>query len=205
MAERDADCPVAPRAGVLGASPATTRVTNNGDGGHSSTSPYWAIDNFDRTVTVKLGTSVPTSNCGTTTGHCYSYTATLHDQGTFTTIPRAAAPNQGGFPGSTEARRPAHGTIDGFAPITFYATSNQPNGKFVAKAHDDGDVKPQSGPYSTSGWVQQFFSGTTTVANVNFTSYKWTYQTTDVRPVQVWIDSSGNGDGNTTGDGNITG
>src|ERR1700761_5474736 len=55
-----------PNPGQSGTATATTRVTHNGDGGHSSTSPYWAIDNFDRTVTVKLGTSVPTSNCGTT-------------------------------------------------------------------------------------------------------------------------------------------
>jgi hypothetical protein len=184
---------------------ASTKITNNADGGHSSRTPYWAIDNFTRTVTVKLGTSVSTSHCGTSTGHCYSYTGTLRDRGTFTTIPRSDAPNQGGYPGSVEARRPAHGTIDGNAPIIFYATSDQPNGHYVVRSHDDGGVKPESGPFSTGGWVAQFFSGSTTVAGVNFPTYKWTYKTTDLRNNQTWIDSSTNGDGNQLGDGNITG
>ncbi|HEY2281195.1 MAG TPA: hypothetical protein VGI00_22785 [Streptosporangiaceae bacterium] len=184
---------------------ATSHISDHPDGGHGTTNPYWAEDTINRTVTVKLVGSTAADNCGASVAHCYSYTATLSDDGTFLANVGADAPNQSGtYADSKEVRPQARGTMIGGAPVTFYASSNHPDAALVARNYDNHGAVA-SGKFTTSLWVEQFFPNGTTFAAVSLPTYKWTYSTTNLQHRQTWVDSSSNGDGNAQGDGNIVG
>jgi hypothetical protein len=184
---------------------ATSHISDHPDGGHGTVNPTWAEDTFARTVTVKLVGSTAASNCGAGAAHCYSYTATLSDNGTFAANVGNDAPNQGGtYLNSKEVRPQARGTMIGGAPVTFYASSNHPDASLVVRNLDNHGVAG-SGKYTTSLWVEQFFPNGTDFGAVNLPTYKWTYSTTNLPHRQTWVDSSSNGDGDLQGDGNITG
>jgi hypothetical protein len=184
---------------------ATTRIVNHPDGGHGATKPIWAEDTINRTVTIKLMGPADLSNCGGGVAHCYYYTGTLSDNGTFAANVGNDAPNQSGhWAGSEEVNPQARGTMIGGAPEAFYASSNHPEASLVDHYLDNHGT-PASGDETTSAWVEQFFPASTHFGSVGLPSYKWTYTTTNLRRTQQWVDSTGNNDGNSPQDGNITG
>lgn len=183
---------------------ATTHIINHPDGGHGNPA-IWAEDTINRTVTIKLMGSADPSNCGGGVTHCYYYTGTLSDNGTFAAVVGAGAPNQSGhWAGSTEVRPQARGTMIGGAPEAFYASSNHPDAALVDHFLDNHNTSA-TGDETTSAWVEQFFPAGTHFGSVGLPTYKWTYTTTNLPHTQQWVDSSGNNDGNNPQDGNIIG
>jgi hypothetical protein len=181
---------------------ASTRITDDGDTGHG-TPAIWADLSSTRDASIKLTGPANPSNCGNVSP-CYAYTGTLNDvNGTLITVPGAGAPNQSGsYAGSKEAARPAHGTYHGTATITFYASSDKPKGSYVVRSHNYGGQHDDSGPYSVTDWVEQFFpAGTNFGGGPSVPSYNYVYTSGH----QVWVDSSSNNDGDNPSDGNITG
>lgn len=186
-----------------GAATASTKVINDPDSGHGNPA-VWAHDDFTRTVSVKRTGTASLSNCGIGAATCYAYTASLHDVGSFTTVPGAGAPNQAApYTGKVEKSPARTGDLDGQYAITFYASSATPKASLVANFHNDGGVAA-SGEFTSTNWVEQFFpAGTTFGTGPNGGAYKWVYTLSN--PAQRWVDSSSNGDGNLSGDGEITG
>jgi hypothetical protein len=182
---------------------ATRQISNHPDSGAAG--DYWANDNITRTATIKLVGPATRSDCGAGAAHCYAYTGTLSDQGTFTTIPGHLAPNQSGaYTGSVEKTPAAHGTINGGGRVTFYASSDHPNASLVTSVNNHG--VPATGEHTTTDWVEQFFPARTSFgAGPDLAPYSWSYATTGLHHEQHWTDSSTNGDGNQPADGNITG
>jgi hypothetical protein len=181
---------------------ATTKLSDRPDGGNGGD---WADDYMTRVATIKLvGNETTLSDCGAGATHCYAYTGTLSDKGTFVTIPHSLAPNQS-TPGVTEKSPAAHGTINGNATLTFYASSDHPNASGVPSNVNNHNTTP-SGEGTTTNWVEQFFpNGTTFGGGPALTTWSWSYATTGLHPQQHWIDALNNGDGNLPADGNITG
>jgi hypothetical protein len=181
---------------------ATTKLSDRPDGGNGGD---WADDYMTRVATIKLvGKETTLSDCATGATHCYAYTGTLSDKGTFITIPGTLAPNQS-TPGVTEKSPAAHGNISGNATLTFYASSDNPNATGVPSNVNSHNTTP-SGEGTTTNWVEQFFpNGTTFGAGPTLTSWSWSYVTTGLHPEQHWTDALTNGYGDEAGDGNITG
>ena len=194
------------------AATAVTHLKNDPDNGNGTPS-LWALDSMYRTVTVTRGAAAPLTDCGVTSGSCWSYSALLTDRGTFRTIPGAGTPNQAcAGCGGEKIRRPsATGCLAGTYHITFFASSGSPRASLVPRAHDDRGV-PASAPFTSSSWPKQFFAAGTSFGGTFSGPYKWTYATVVVKgflrfDFQRWVDlsSPSNNDGNAPGDGNITG
>jgi hypothetical protein len=172
---------------------ATTRIVNRDDSGNNGN---WAKDRFTRTVTVRGGYSVASSNCGLTTGSCYAYTATLWDAGSFRTISGAFTPNQ--VVAGLQLKSVVEGSMRGSAQFaTFYATA-KPKADLVPRFLS-GDAD------STSTWPELFFPSGTTFAGLTIAPWSWSYHAFTRCGYQHWTDASSNGSGNLAGDGNIVG
>jgi hypothetical protein len=183
---------------------ATSRISNHPDSGGGGDN--WANDDITRTATIKLVAAETTlSDCGSGATHCYAYTGTLTDKGTFTTIKGNLAPNQSApYTGSKELAA-VRGTMNGGGDVTFYASSDRPNANLVARSVDNHDVTA-TGDDTTTNWVEQFFpAGTTFGSGPDLNPWSWSYATPGLHPEQHWTDSSTNGDGQGASDGNITG
>ena len=181
---------------------ATRQISDHPDSGAAGDD--WADDYITRTATIKLVGTAPLSDCGAGAAHCYAYTGTLSDKGTFTTIKGNLAPNQSGpYTGSKELAT-VRGTMNGGGDVTFYASSDHPDASLVKSVNNHG--VPATGDFTTTDWVEQFFpAGTTFGAGPDLGPYSWSYATIGLHPGQHWTDSTGNGDGNRPTDGNITG
>lgn len=185
---------------------ATSKLTNRPDGGNGNPS-NWANDNITRVATIKLvGKDTTLSDCGAGASHCYTYTGTLTDKGSFVTIPGNPTPNQDPASGPKTEKHPAvRGSMKGGATITFSASSDHPNAALVDKSLDSHGADP-SGDETTGAWVEQFFThGTTFGSGPALTSWSWSYVTTGLHPEQRWTDALNNGYGDLPQDGNITG
>ena len=134
---------------------AVTLITNDPDTGHGNPA-VWATDTIFRIVTVTRGSAESASACGTTSGACYAYTATLHDTGSFTTIPGAGTPNQActGCAGE-QIRREVTGSIQGSYTVTFNASSGSPSAARVKPHHNDHGNAAVA-PYTSTTWGEQF-------------------------------------------------
>jgi hypothetical protein len=154
----------------------------------------WASDWITRTASVSAGTPVAPANCGETSGPCYSYTAAVHDLGTFRAITGAATPNQV-VPGRTILSA-VKGIYTGSATFAFYATG-APNPKLVPKTYDDA-------PYLTD-WPELFFPDGTTFVGVTGIPFTLNYSSWTQCGPQHWTESSSNDYGDLARDGNITG
>jgi hypothetical protein len=142
------------------------------DGGHHGD---WATDTFVRSTTV------------TANDEKDSYTVTIADSGTFTTIPGASSPRDGvALPNA-----PVTGVVNG--TMTFQVLSD------VAP---DGSLLPATinGKPDTSNWPRRLFSANAEV-NVSAGDYSWTYKT----DCESWTDASNNNDGSDDAAGDITG
>jgi hypothetical protein len=192
---------------------ASTAVSNRSDSGGYGT---WAMDSFTRNATIVFRGLVVQSHCqGIAPGNsCYSWTGTIKDSGTFTTVVGATSPGQGGLNG---APAPGIGTavtgpMSGQYKYVFY--TDQPSTAAAAAnmpATVSGDIP------ATGQWVEQFFSGGVTFwdSSNNMspgslgTSGGWTYiaafgsDTACPNVASKWVDASISGWGGTAASGNI--
>jgi hypothetical protein len=153
------------------------------EGGGNGT---WAKDDIYRVMTMKLtGKS----------GGVYSYTATVHDIGSFTATAGAYTPNQGGTYTGDTITGPDSGWLTGKAQYSFTATSLPTAGPNIGvPVHVSGDQG------STSTWYEMAFPASTTFGGSGIGTWGWTYGDSHG---QRWADTSANGDGQLAGDGNI--
>ena len=162
---------------------AISHLADRTEGGGNGT---WAKDDIYRVMTIKLtGQS----------GGVYSYTATVYDAGSFTAIPGAYTPNQGGSYLGDTITGPDSGWVGGTARYSFTATALPtagPNaGVPVGVSGDQG---------STSTWFELAFPTGTTFGGNGIGTWGWTYHDSHG---QHWADTSANDDGQQPGDGNI--
>ena len=180
---------------------ATTHLANRLDSGGNGD---WARDNFTRVATVSSQGSVLPINCGTSTGPCYKYTASLKDSGRFTTIVGAFTPNQGAPNTGMLIAGQVKGQFKGYGQFTtFYATAT-PKTQLVPKFVNGSPAGTES-----STWPTLFFPTGTTIVGVNEATWGYFY-TAHVRHhrhgvKQHWADTWNNGGGQNPMDGNITG
>lgn len=182
-------------AGAASASPQPPKVTeavtyiqdrpDSGNGG------YWADDTMARILTITQTGGSPGA---------WKFTARLTDEGSFTTIKGALAPNQGGsYAGQTE-KASVTGILNGSADFAFTA-SNLPTARVPAFENDHGNVPSDS----TSTWYELAFPAGTIFGGPGIGNWGWTYFTLTPKNGQYWADTSGNGYGDLAGDGQITG
>ena len=144
------------------------------------------------------------SDCGATASSCWFYTATLADNGTFTTVNGAASPN-----GSSTAKISGDntGTLVGGGKVEFYASSGSPNPALVP-----GTANGSKPPATTTSWYKLFFpSGTLfglapaqVAGYAPWVTYLRTYSLAST--CEKWTDGINPGDdGQGAADGNITG
>jgi hypothetical protein len=164
----------------------------------------WATANFTRAVTVTSQGAAPAADCGATASSCWFFTATLADNGTFTTVSGAPSPN-----GSSKATISGvnTGSVVGGGKLEFYASSDGPNPGLVP-----GNVNGSNPPSATSSWYKLFFPAGTlfgmapaqVVGYAPWVSYLWTYNLAST--CEKWTDGINPGDdGQGAPDGNITG
>lgn len=170
----------------------TTHIYKHTDTGHGTINGgVWAIDDFNRTLTVTLTNSTATTN---------TYTAQVSDSGAFVTVAGDETPNQS-VPGE-KISHDVKGTFSGTVAYTLTAPAGDDLGAAVPSTLNDSDTHGTA-PFTTDKWPSLAFA---TPANVTVTegAYSFTYTT----PAgESWTDSSavGNNDGNAVADGNITG
>lgn len=192
---------VTPVASAATSVSASTNVSNRPDGGHGTPS-VWADDTFTRTLTVTLDSTA--ADCGSTTppgDSCYA--VQLSDSGKFTTRPGAGAPNANNpsvGAGLSIAAPAVTGTFSG--GYTQHVFSNTaPDASLVPATENDQGSTTGPGFHSTEAWFKQAFPSTAAFGTTQDGDYSWTYST----GCETWTDSSANNDGNSVGDGNITG
>ncbi len=187
-----------------------TSISHLVDRRDSGNAGDWAFDNIIRTVQF-CQTSSTSSNGGIGT-----YTFTLTDVGTFTTIPGA---NQPALTTPTPLLGPQTGTLKGGMSGTFkakadFATYNDwADGQTFSGTPQDGCQTPSStnGGEPTSCWIQEYFSDFTTENPTLDTTanFSWSYSACGVTPPDPnygWIDAYNDGSGTQQPQaGNITG
>jgi hypothetical protein len=183
-------------AGAASAAPAPPRsvtaatfVTDRPDSGNGG---YWADDSMLRVITITLTGGTPGA---------YKFTAHLTDEGSFTTIKGALAPNQGGSYAGQAEKASVTGILNGSADFTFTA-STLPSSSLVPLFENDHGNVPSD---STSTWYQLAFHAGTVFGGPGIGKWGWTYFTLTPGSGQWWADTSSNGYGDLTGDGQITG
>jgi len=175
---------------------AVTKLTNRSDSGGNGN---WAYDCFTRTAKVVLRGEAPLSACGVATGHCYAFTASLSDEGSFTTISGAYTPNQGApFTGDTISGQPK-GHFNGYGLFGTFFADQLPSAHLVPRKVN-GDANP------SYLWPTLFFSSTATLVGTgNENDWGYTYWTTTEHLHQHWVDASFNSGGQLPVAGNISG
>lgn len=171
---------------------AVTFVQDRPDGGNGSPDPYWADDTMMRELTI--------TRTGGVAG-AYDFTARLTDEGSFTTIKGAQAPNQGAPYTGEVIKSVVSGLINGSADFSFTA-STLPSSSLVPRSENDHGNVPSD---STSTWYELAFSHGTTFGGAGIGNWGWTYLALTPRGWQYWADTLGNGYGDLAGDGQITG
>jgi hypothetical protein len=153
----------------------------------------WANDNMIRTVNLTRKGAADSDKCGGAP-QCWLYTATLTDNGTFTTVAGKASPNSSS---SATVAGDLTGTMIGGATVQIYASTNQTDGSLVPA------TQAGRGSFGTGDWVKQAFPAGTQFGDSTLTSYKWVYSLGCAG--QTWTDAINPGDdGQGANDGNIT-
>ena len=168
---------------------AATFITDRPDGGNAG---YWADDTMERSLVI--------TRTGGTTGD-WTFKATLTDDGAFTTIKGALAPNQAPqYAGETE-RSAVTGLMTGYADFTFTA-SKLPSSSLVPRFENDHGNVPAD---DTSTWYMLAFPAGTSFGGTGIGNWGWTYFAFTPRGLQFWSDAYNNNYGDSAGDGQITG
>lgn len=171
---------------------AVTHLSYRGDSGGGGND--WANDFFTRTAKVTFRGVAPLSDCGSGATTCYAYTASLSDKGRFQTISGQLAPNQGAYPGSTVLSA-AWGHMHGYGLFTTFYESALPN-KHLVPRHVTGSTDP------SYLWPGLFFPVGSYIMGLNENDWGYYYKAPHD---QTWADTSYNGGGQVSSDGNITG
>jgi hypothetical protein len=190
---------------------ALTLVTDRPDGGNGSPDPYWADDSFTRSLTI--------TGTGGTPG-AYTFTATLGDIGTFTTVKGEQTPDQGGSYAGDVIKSKVTGTMTGYADFSFTASALPGSGfnAGVAYSENDHGTVPAD---DTSTWYELAFPAGTVFGGSGIGAWSWHYGANAETvtyltfgritiPViseqyQQWTDGWNNNYGDSAGDGNISG
>lgn len=154
----------------------------------------WATDAFTRSLTVTEAGVADPSNCDGAP-RCFLFTFGLVDNGSFVTVDGKPTPNTslGGTISGVSS-----GTFQGSAIGKFYADTDNLAGHIPATA--TGSAKPAT----TSTWFKLAFGSGTHFFHAALTQYGWTYA--DTQTCEQWVDAVNPGDdGQSAGDGNITG
>jgi hypothetical protein len=170
---------------------ATTSFTGYPVGGNHGT---WANANFSRTATVTFVSVDPTlSDCGANATTCFEYSGSIGDGGTFTAVSGAKSPQAGVSITGTPS-----GTFGGSLSVTFFSSSD------VATTTGVPASVTGAGKVSATDWVEQFFAaGTTFGSGPKVNSSGYAYATSGT--CENWVNTSSNGGGSTSADGDITG
>lgn len=171
---------------------ASTKVSGDPDSGTKGDN--WANDGFTLDATVTGGTSVALSNCGITTGTCYSFTGSEDYNGTAVVIKGALSPGQG----KVEARSASARMTGGSKKITFYA-STVPGGRYAPPRTLNDHKKTATGEHTSGTWLEQFFGPSTKFGTFTFTAEGWTYTLPrdENQTAQKWVDSAADNWGTT--------
>lgn len=167
----------------------TTTLQDRPDNGHG-TPGIWALDTMDRTVKVchVVTPQVAAVEIGT-----WVYSATLSDEGTFTTVPGDTnSPNDG------KAVVKQTGTVSGTATFSNFTA---PHDWIAWDNSIDGKTYHGTAPAATNDWVSLLWKDG--ASKTGITDYEWTYKTCS----ETWVDSSNpkNNDGQDDSAGDITG
>ena len=174
---------------------AVTALTHRSDSGGNGN---WAYDSFTRTARVILRGAAPLSACGVVTGHCYAYTASLSDQGSFATVTGAFTPNQGApYTGDTITGKPK-GNLHGYGLFGTFFANQLPDTHLVP-------TKVKGDAHASYLWPTLFFHASAVLAGTgNENDWGYTYWTTTGHH-QQWVDASFNDGGQDPVAGNISG
>lgn len=123
----------------------------------------WADDDFTRSATIKRGAAVQADKCGPSAVHCWFWTGTLTDTGSFTSLTGAKDPATG----TKDIAGIVTGTFTGGATFEFYA-EGMPTA--TPQGTVDGAAKNP-----TSEWYKQFFAADANVTGGKLTSWAWDY------------------------------
>lgn len=159
------------------------QVTGHDDSGVGGN---WAKDSFARTMTVIRHDAVDASHCGGA-AHCWFFTGSISDAGSFTSVDGAKDPNTG----ASTINGIVTGSFNGGASFQFYA--------------DSGDLRPSSlstvdgGPGSSDpSWPASFLPGSAHVSGYDLLgSWGWTYNAPAT--CETWVNSAAGNLGNITG------
>lgn len=170
---------------------AQTQLIGRDDGGHNGT---WAKDNMLRVLAIQRHAEVPVGNCGgSEDDHCWFYTATVSDSGTFTTLDGAKSPRAG-----VDINGTVSGTVTGNGVYEFYSSDATPNANLVPATEDDTDGTKNG----SSVWPRLAFPDGSVHG---LTEHKYAYTYTATNTCETWIDASNNNDGADASAGDITG
>ena len=170
---------------------ATTSFTAYPVAGNHGT---WANANFSRSATVTFVSVDPTvSDCGANATSCFEYSGSIGDGGTFTAISGAKSPQAGVSITGTPS-----GTFGGSVDVTFFSSSDTASTTGVPASVSG------AGQVSAADWFEQFFAaGTTFGSGPKVNSSGYAYATSGT--CGNWVDTSSNGGGSSSADGDITG
>jgi hypothetical protein len=198
---------------------AATSVTSRDDSGTNSngTTNNWAADAFTRTAHITFHNAVGSGFCPGIPGSevCHSWTGSLTDSGTFTTVPGDAVPGQGSLNGGAAPLigEAVTGHMQGTINFKFYSSAGP---KLAADSNVPSALSGDTP--STGQWVEQFFpAGTSfwdTSGNTGGSEYlgvggSWTYTEAlgaDSACPNVagrWVDANATSWGSLPADGNI--
>lgn len=138
----------------------STAVTKVSDRPDSGVHGNWADDTFARTASVHLVSEVALSYCGGTTGtgHCYHWTGTITDSGSFLTIVGDNSPGNGYLNGGSAPvmGEAVKGTMAGTYSYDFYSSWKSASKALVPATENDQGNTP-GGRSTTDAWPEQFF------------------------------------------------
>lgn len=161
---------------------AATAVSDRADSGvHGN----WATDSFTRTLSVTRHSEVETSNCGGGVNHCWFYTGTITDNGTFETAEGALSPESGVAINGTVS-----GSFNGGSAVEFYASTRPANAAKVPATVTGNDV-------ATSDWVTLMFADDTSFSSVSLLDWSWTYSAPST--CEQWTNAYDGNSGDITG------
>jgi hypothetical protein len=168
----------------------TTYVPHRADSGNYGN---WAYDYLNRSFQISQGTAVPAADCGATATTCYSFTASIWDRGTFSTIPGGPTPNASGV----SLLGHIDGTITGGGQYAFDA-STQPDLSLVPGLYPGSSVDLTGDWYALAFPSGTLFNGGVTEAQAlqgeataTISPWSWTYtaQCVHYRTVSqtIWV------------------
>jgi len=174
---------------------AVSTLTNRPDNSHFG---HWALDNFKRTLTVTRVAPVDPKTCNlqfsiaetknVIRGGCWSYTAKVVDEGTFTTL-AGKSPRLG-----KDITAGLNGTMVGSDEWSFYAATPFVDVNLVNATYNG------TAPVPTGDWYKLVFERDTKFYGVKQGPWGWTYK---APCKQQWVDASTNNDGTDEDAGDI--